>query len=83
MLALVITIGQAIVYVVTGMYGDVGVFNGALIVAQVSPMRGAAWAGSKGVGCGVCGVGVGVGGWAQAVWVGGRRLCGWAGRQGR
>lgn len=36
-LALVITIGQAIVYVVTGMYGDVGIVNGTLIVAQVSP----------------------------------------------
>ena len=38
MLMLVITIGQAIVYVYTGMYGDpaaVGVVNSVLIVFQV------------------------------------------------
>jgi hypothetical protein len=39
-LALVITIGQAIVYVLTGMYGDVGIVNGTLIVAQVSVPHG-------------------------------------------
>ena len=34
-LALIITAGQAVVYVITGMYGDVGVVNGTLIVLQV------------------------------------------------
>ena len=38
MLGLIITVGQAIVYVLTGMYGepaDVGLVNGVLIVAQL------------------------------------------------
>lgn len=38
MLGLLITVGQAIVYVLTGMYGEpseVGAINGILIVLQV------------------------------------------------
>lgn len=38
MLGLLITVGQAIVYVLTGMYGEpaeVGAINGVLIVLQV------------------------------------------------
>ncbi|GAB4821692.1 hypothetical protein N2152v2_008738 [Parachlorella kessleri] len=34
-LALIITAGQAVVYVITGMYGDVGVVNATLIVLQL------------------------------------------------
>jgi protein transport protein SEC61 subunit alpha len=39
-LGLLITVGQAIVYVMTGMYGEpseVGAVNGILIVLQVRP----------------------------------------------